>query len=97
MQGHLEAPRLWEKHAKAILHELGLQSMAHEPCQYSGTINENADILLDMLDDKLNIPINQQGYLDMYNGRDVLKTHDYIKYYANCLWRNAVKNTSQHG
>jgi hypothetical protein len=31
-------------------------------------------ILMDIIDDKLKIPIKQQGYLDMYNGVDVLRT-----------------------
>jgi hypothetical protein len=38
-----------------------------------------ADILLDMRDEKLTIPIKRQGYLDMYNGIDVYQTRDYIK------------------
>jgi len=32
MQGHPESPRLWEKHADAILHECGLIPTIHEPC-----------------------------------------------------------------
>jgi len=40
---------------------------------------QTADILLDMLDDKLTIPIKRQGFLDMYNGIDVYQTRDYIK------------------
>jgi hypothetical protein len=32
MQGHPELPRLWEKHADAILQELGLTPTIHEPC-----------------------------------------------------------------
>jgi hypothetical protein len=35
---------------------------------------QTADILLDMIDDKLKIPVKRQGYLDMYNGIDVLQT-----------------------
>jgi hypothetical protein len=38
-----------------------------------------SEILMDMIDDKLKIPIKQQGYLDMYNGVDVLQTCHYIK------------------
>ncbi len=38
-----------------------------------------ADLLLDMIDDKLTIPVKRQGYLDMYNGIDVLQTRHYIK------------------
>jgi hypothetical protein len=33
-----------------------------------------ANILLDMIDDFLFIPMKCQGYLDMYNGIDVLQT-----------------------
>jgi hypothetical protein len=77
MQGHPESPGLWEKHADAILREIGLTPTVHEPCLYTGTINNNrvifmrqvddfaiaapdahtADILMDMLDDKLQILI----------------------------------------
>ncbi len=38
-----------------------------------------ADILLNMLDDRLSIPIKHQGYLDMFNGINVTKTCNYIK------------------
>jgi hypothetical protein len=100
MQGHPESPRLWEKHADAILQDIGLNPMVHETCLYTGMINNNrrvifmrqvddfaiaapdaitADILMDMLDDKMSIPIKCQGHLDMYNGVDVHQTRDYIK------------------
>ena len=39
MQGHPESPRLWEKHADAILRECGLTPTVHEPCLYSGMVN----------------------------------------------------------
>jgi hypothetical protein len=32
-----------------------------------------------MIDNKLTIPVKRQGYLDMYNGIDVLQTRHYIK------------------
>ena len=35
---------------------------------------KTADILLDMIDDNVKIPVKCQGYLDMYNGIDVLQT-----------------------
>jgi hypothetical protein len=38
-----------------------------------------ADILIDMLDDKLTMPIKCQGLLDMLNGVDVVQTRHYIK------------------
>ena len=99
MQGHPESPRLWEKHANAILRKLGLKPTVHEPCLYSGTVDENrivfmrqvdnfaiaapdertSDILLDLIDEKLSIPLKRQGLLDMYNGIDILQTKDYIK------------------
>ena len=40
---------------------------------------KTSDILMDMIDDHLKIPIKQQGYLDMYNGIDILQTRYYIK------------------
>jgi hypothetical protein len=40
---------------------------------------KTADILLDMIDEHLKIPVKRQGYLDMYNGIDVLQTRHYIK------------------
>ena len=99
MQGHPESPRLWEKHANAILREIGLTPTVHEPCLYSGIIIDNcvllkrqvdefsiaapdaktADIHLDLIDDKLKIPVKRQGYLDMYNGIDVHQTRHNIK------------------
>ncbi len=77
MQGHPESPRLWEKHADEILHDIGLTPSVHEPCLYLGVINNNgvlfmrhvddfaiaapdkitSDILMDIIDDKLKIPI----------------------------------------
>jgi hypothetical protein len=41
--------------------------------------SHTADLLLDMLDDKLSIPIKRQGLLDMYNGIDVLQSRHYVK------------------
>jgi hypothetical protein len=40
---------------------------------------QTSEILMDLIDDKLTIPIKRQGYLDMYNGIDVLQTQHYIK------------------
>jgi hypothetical protein len=99
MQGHPESPRLWEKHADEILREIGLTPTVHEPCLYSGVIDDirvlfmqqvddfaiaapdarTSDILMDLIDDRLKIPIKRQGYLDMYNGVDILQTRYYIK------------------
>jgi hypothetical protein len=94
MQGHPEAPRLWEKHADAILPGLGLTPTVYEPCLYLGTIEGNwnvfkqqvdnfaiatpneqtTNILLDMIDDKLSIPLKRQGFLDMFNGINTPQT-----------------------
>jgi hypothetical protein len=99
MQGHPESPRLWEKHANAILQELGLTPTVHEPCLYLGNVagkwvifkrqvddfaiaapeEKTADILLDLIDNQLTIPLKRQGLLDMFNGVDVVQTWDYIK------------------
>jgi hypothetical protein len=38
-----------------------------------------ADILMDLLDDQLTMPIKRQGLLDMFNGVDVVQTKHYIK------------------
>jgi hypothetical protein len=38
-----------------------------------------ADIVMDLIDNKLLIPIKLQGYLDMYNGVDILQTRRYIR------------------
>jgi hypothetical protein len=40
---------------------------------------QTADILVDMLDDKLTMPVKQQGLLDMFNGIDVIQTRHYVK------------------
>jgi hypothetical protein len=50
MQGHSESPRLWEKHADAILQELGLTPMTHEPCLYSGIIDGKCIIFMQQVD-----------------------------------------------
>jgi hypothetical protein len=40
---------------------------------------KTADILLDLIDDQLTIPLKRQGLLDMFNGINVTQTRDYIK------------------
>jgi hypothetical protein len=51
MQGHPEAPRLWEKHADKILRSIGLRPNIHEPCLYSGHISNTRVLLLRQVDD----------------------------------------------
>jgi hypothetical protein len=102
MQGHPESPRLWEKHADAILCDLGLTPTTHKPCLYSGTIagkwvifkcqfdnfaivapdEKTADILLNLVNYQLFIPLKRQGLLDMFNSIDITQMQDYIK--INC-------------
>jgi hypothetical protein len=54
-------------------------------CEHKSTTN----ILLDMLDNELMIPLKQMGLLDMYNGLDVIQTKDFIKItcttYIECI------------
>lgn len=50
MQGHPEAPRLWEKHADQILRTIGLTPTTHEPCLYSGIIDGHRALLLQQVD-----------------------------------------------
>jgi hypothetical protein len=38
-----------------------------------------SEVLMDLIDEKLRIPIKRQGYLDMYNGVDIQQTQHYIK------------------
>jgi hypothetical protein len=52
-----------------------------------------ANILLDLIDDDLSILMKRQGYLDMYNGIDVLQTQDYIKYPRSPSLTRYVRNT----
>jgi hypothetical protein len=95
----IQNQRLWEKHADAILRNLGLTPTTHELCLYSGTIagrrvifkrqvddfaiaapdEKTADILPDILNNQLSIPLKRQGLLDMLNGINVTQTQDYIK------------------
>ena len=51
MQGHPEAPRLWEKHANKILRSIGLTPTTHEPCLYSGIVDGHRVLLLRQVDD----------------------------------------------
>ena len=39
---------------------------------------QTANILLDLIDDELSIPMKRQCYLDMYNGIDVIQTRDQV-------------------
>jgi hypothetical protein len=38
-----------------------------------------ANLLMDMINDRLTMPIKRQGYLNMFNGIDVVQTKHYIK------------------
>jgi hypothetical protein len=41
---------------------------------------KTSNMLMDLIDEKLSIPIKCQGYLDMYNGVDIYQTRHYIKF-----------------
>ena len=51
MQGHPEAPHLWERHIDKILRSIGLVPTIHEPCLYSGLIDGKRVLLLRQVDD----------------------------------------------
>ena len=51
MQGHPEAPRLWEKHADSILRDIGLTPTHHQPCLYSGLIDGQRVLFMRQVDD----------------------------------------------
>ncbi len=38
-----------------------------------------ANHVLDLIDDKLTIPMTRQGLVTLYNGLDIIQTRDYIK------------------
>ncbi len=50
-----------------------------------------ANILLDLIEDELSIPMKRQGYLDMYNDIDVIQTWDYIKILSNSFFEKIRK------
>jgi hypothetical protein len=51
IQGHPEAPRLWEKHIDKILKEIRLRPTTHEPCLYCGTYQGHRILFLRQVDD----------------------------------------------
>lgn len=51
LQGHPEAPRLWERHIDKILRQIGLTPTTHEACLYSATINGEYILFLRQVDD----------------------------------------------
>jgi hypothetical protein len=51
LQGHPEAPRLWEKHIVKILDDLGFKSTTHEKCIYQKTIQGKKVLFLRQVDD----------------------------------------------
>jgi hypothetical protein len=51
LQGHPEAPRLWEKHIVKILANLGSKSTTHKKCIYQTTIDNEKVLFLCQVDD----------------------------------------------
>jgi hypothetical protein len=63
-----------------------------------------ADILLNMLDKKLTMPIKRQGLLDMFNSINIVQMKNYVKidchtyidkFYSNTLTCGSTKSPSQ--
>lgn len=50
IQGHPESPRLWEKFIDKILGHIGFVPTKHEPCLYSGTIDNERVLFLRQVD-----------------------------------------------
>ena len=51
MQGHHEAPRLWQLYTDQILRKLGFTATVHEPCLYSGIVAEEQVLVKRQVDD----------------------------------------------
>jgi hypothetical protein len=51
MQGHPKSPRLWEKHADAILQDVGLTPTVHKPCLYASRIKGKRVLLKCQVED----------------------------------------------
>ena len=52
LQGHPEAPRLWDKYiSKIIVEELKFKATVHEPCLYYRYKNGNIELILRQVDD----------------------------------------------
>ena len=51
IQGHLESPRLREKHIDRILQEMGFTPARHEPCLYKGIVEGELVLFLCQVDD----------------------------------------------
>jgi hypothetical protein len=98
-QGHPESACLWEKHIDKILHKYGMKPTIHQPCLYSGHINNHkvlflwqvddfavatistdaAENLIDMINQKMRIPVKHLGIINRFNGIDIQHTHCFIK------------------
>ena len=64
MQGHQEAPCLWERHADLIIRSHKLTPAIHKPCLYSGVIDGQHLLLLQQVDD-FTVPNTSQRTADM--------------------------------
>jgi hypothetical protein len=56
-----------------------------------------ANSLLDLLDDKLTIPMKHMGLLDLYNGLDVIQVRDFIKINCSTYIKKISEKLSCHG
>jgi hypothetical protein len=111
LQGHPEAPRLWEKHIVKILDKLGFKSTTHEKCIYQKTVAGEKVLFLRQVDDfavscrdteiskeiirqvgaQLQVPLNDLGTLNKFNGLDILQTRDYVKIYCESFLDKVLK------
>jgi len=55
------------------------------------------DLVFDMIDDKLMLPLKCLGLVDLFNGLDVLQTRDYIKISCSTYIDKISENTSPTG
>mmetsp|Transcript_3929 Transcript_3929/g.6968 ORF Transcript_3929/g.6968 Transcript_3929/m.6968 type:complete len:108 (+) Transcript_3929:942-1265(+) len=51
MQGHPEAPPLWERHVDIIFKKYKLTSTTHAPCLYLGLVKGKGALLMRQVDD----------------------------------------------
>ena len=51
LQGHPEAPPLWEQHINMIIHDVGFTPINHEPCLYHAIYHGHRVLFLHQVDD----------------------------------------------
>ena len=100
LQGHPESPRLWSRLIDGVIrNHVKLKPTVHEPCLYSGIVDNEkvylmrqvddfaiacknpvvANKVIQMISEKLSVPMHHLGVLKRFNGVDIDQTTDYIK------------------